>query len=161
MNSLHNVSVPLRAFQPQGNVYPFNDQRTVIGFDLASDIRGKLPGRSIDMTRIQRASKGSNHSTAGRSDHIVESRCVNFRQPGWIDAIVRGNRPVNAKLDGLGLGRDGGRSQRPLVSGKFYFGHIYNVAHRFNSTGNSRRIDAAGTAAGLTPADASGSAAAG
>ena len=44
MNPFHNVSLPLRAFQPQGNMDPLNDQRTVIGFDLASDIRGKLPG---------------------------------------------------------------------------------------------------------------------
>ena len=53
---------------------PPDDQHIVLQLDLADGLGKQLLVRSVDMTRLQRASKGSCKSTGRRRDDVIERR---------------------------------------------------------------------------------------
>src|ERR1700730_2987240 len=66
-----------------------------------------LPVARIDLTRIQRASEGAEHSTGGRGDQVVDRGGMRLRKFCRIDFVVLGNGPVDAKDHRLRFTRAG------------------------------------------------------
>jgi hypothetical protein len=86
--------------EPEPHVNPLDDQDIIFEFDLAGRLRDQPRIRRIDLTRLQRASKGSGQSTGGGRDYIVQSRGVRFQDIRW-NLVVFGDRAVNTEDHGL------------------------------------------------------------
>ena len=103
--------------QPHRHMDAPNDEHAFLRFNLASHFPHELPVARIDVTRIQRASESTEHSTGGRGDHVVNRRGVRLRKLGRVDLVVLGYRSVNAEQHGFGFTRqvsDPNRSNFPL-----------------------------------------------
>lgn len=81
-----------------------NDQNPVFRLDLADNFTDKLPPAGIDLTRLQRASKGSNQSAAGGRYDIVKC-CGMGRKVNRADAIVFSDCAMYAEMNRLLFGR--------------------------------------------------------
>ena len=75
---------------------PADHQDVVLLFDLSDCIRYEPFVRCIDLTRLQRASKGSGQSTGGGRDYVVQCRGVRF-QDVRRNLVVLGDRAVNTE----------------------------------------------------------------
>jgi hypothetical protein len=64
--------------QAQYHVDAADNQHPVLCFHFASCIRSQLSGGRIDLTRLQRAPKGSSQSASRCSNDVVERRCMGF-----------------------------------------------------------------------------------
>jgi hypothetical protein len=58
--------------QAQHHVNPPDDQHSILYFHFARRIRRQLPGRCIDLTRLQRAPEGPGESTRRGRDNVVQ-----------------------------------------------------------------------------------------
>ena len=76
-------------------------EHTFLCFHLASHFPYELPAARIDVTRIQRASEGAEHSTGGRGDQVVDRGGMRLGKFCWIDFVVLGDGPVDAEDDRL------------------------------------------------------------
>jgi hypothetical protein len=86
-----------RRHQPHSQVDAPDYKHAFLCFHFASYFSHELPVARIDVTRIQRASEGAEHSTGGRGDHVVNRRGVRLRKLGGVDFVVLGYGPVDAK----------------------------------------------------------------
>jgi len=71
MHSLGNLPVFESRRQAQDHVNPPDDQHSILGLHLTRRIRRQLPGRGINLTRLQRASKCPGESPRRRRDDVV------------------------------------------------------------------------------------------
>ena len=71
MHSLGNLPVFESRRQAQDHVNPPDDQHSILGLHLTGRIRRQLPGRGINLTRLQRASKCPGESPGRRRDDVV------------------------------------------------------------------------------------------
>ena len=53
----------VRCFQQHRDMNPANHEDAILGFHFAGHIRGQAPAARVDLARLQRASKGAEHST--------------------------------------------------------------------------------------------------
>ena len=67
---------------PIHDVDPLDHEYAALCLDLAVDLCHQLALARIDLTRLQRASEGTEQSTAGRRDHVVDGRSVRLRDVG-------------------------------------------------------------------------------
>jgi len=58
--------------QPHGHVDAAYHKHAFVRFHLAGHFSHELPVARIDVTRLQRASEGAQHSTGSRGDHIID-----------------------------------------------------------------------------------------
>ena len=72
VNTGRGIVVALLCLQPQFHMDPPDDQDIIFQFDFADGLRREPAIRSVDLTRLQRASKGSGESTRGCRDNIIE-----------------------------------------------------------------------------------------
>ena len=86
--------------ESQPHVNPLDDQDIFFEFDLAGRLRDQPRVRRIDLTRLQRASKGSGQSTGGGRDYVVQCRGVRFEDVRR-NFVVFGDRAVNPEDHGL------------------------------------------------------------
>ena len=114
VHTLDRLADLFRRGEPQGDANTTDDEHAVLGFDLARDLGGQATAVGIDVARLQRASKGADHSTGCCGDHVVDRRGVRFCELGRIDFVMLGDRAVHAERDRLGLARQVGDPQRPL-----------------------------------------------
>lgn len=70
-------------FQSELHVNAADHENAFLCFDLAYGLRREAFRRSIDFTRLQRASEGSGQSTSRRGDYIIERRRV------WLEDVGR------------------------------------------------------------------------
>ena len=103
-----------RRAKSHGHVNPTNDEDAVLGFHLAGDVRREPSAARIDVTRLQRASKGAEHSTGRGRDHVVDRGGVRFGEARRIDLVVLRDRAVHAERHGLRFARQVGDPQRSL-----------------------------------------------
>jgi hypothetical protein len=92
-----------RAGQTELDVNSADDKYAVFGFDFTASFRFKSPLTGIDFTRFQRAPEGSEHSAGCRSDYIIDSCRMRLFEFGFVDAIVFGDRAMNAEQDWITL----------------------------------------------------------
>jgi hypothetical protein len=70
-------------------------------FHFAGHFPHELPVARIDVTRLQRASEGAEHSTSCRGNYVVDRGSVRLNEFGRIDFIMLGDCSVNAKCHRL------------------------------------------------------------
>ena len=92
-----------RSYETHRDVDAANYEHSVFLFDFPSDFRGELVVACIDLTRFQRASESSHHSTSGAGDDVVDGGGVGVFYFVWRDFVMLGDRAVDAKDDGLRL----------------------------------------------------------
>ena len=73
MDALGRLPLGFRRLQPEPDVESANNQHLVLEFDFADRFRYQTLVRSVDLTRFQRASKGSRKSTGRGGDDVIES----------------------------------------------------------------------------------------
>ena len=88
-------------------------QHAVFEFDLPYCFGRKSPEGCVNVTRLQRASQGAGQSTRGRGDNVIQCRRVRLEYFRW-NLIVLGDRPVNAKGNGLAFRRKPSAADRTL-----------------------------------------------
>ena len=93
-----------------------DDEHTVLVLYLPAHIRGEPPITRIDLTRLQRATKGSEHSAAGRGDDVVDRGGMGFREVLFVNSVVPRNLVVNAEDDGIRFAGQLRDSKRSLLS---------------------------------------------
>ena len=97
-DAVHGGPLGVRRGQPHRDVNPSNDEHAILGFDLAGHIRGEASAARIDLTRLQRASKGPEHSTGRGRD--VDGRGVRFGQARRVDLVVLSDHAVALNVTG-------------------------------------------------------------
>lgn len=78
MHTLRGLSMRLFRLEPQPDVNSFYDQDIVLQLHLAHCLRDQALVRCTDLTRLQRASKGSRKSTGRCRDHVIQSSGMRF-----------------------------------------------------------------------------------
>ncbi len=96
MYSIGCLSMLLICLKFQADVNALDDENIVLQFHFADGFRDQPLIRSVDLTRLQRASKGSRKSTGRGSDNIVQSRGVGFQHVRW-NFVMLGHRAVNTE----------------------------------------------------------------
>ena len=97
-----DLPIRLLGLQLKDDVDAADDQDIVLQLNLADRLRHQSLIRSVYVTRLQRASKGSGKSTGSRSNNVVEGCGVRFEhRPGHL--VVFGDRSVDAEDHGRGL----------------------------------------------------------
>ena len=91
-------------FELQNSVNAANDQNAAFSFDLANRFRYQPFIRSINLTRLQRASKGAGQSTSRRRHNVIERRRVRL-QNIWRDFVMFRHRAMDTENHGRRLGR--------------------------------------------------------
>jgi hypothetical protein len=86
-----------------------------------------IPARH-DLARLQRAAQGTEQSTTGRGDDIVDRGRVRIRHFS-LDAVVTGNRPMGAKANGFWLSRQLRETERALDPRQRNLGSVDNFSH--------------------------------
>jgi len=107
MHTLHCVtnSGGIISTQIVGHMYTFDDQHTSIILDFTADFAPEAAILGIDFARIQRASKGAQHSTAEGGDDVVNRGGVRLRQAALVDTVMLCNPTMNAEHHGLRFAR--------------------------------------------------------
>jgi hypothetical protein len=90
-----------RCLQRKFDVNTPDDENTVFVLYLTAHIRSQTTITRIDLTRLQRATKGSEHSAAGGCDDVVDRRGMGFRQVLFINSVVPCNLVVDAEYYGI------------------------------------------------------------
>ena len=79
VNTLGRFAMSLFRLQSQSDVNSFYDQDILLKLHFTHRLGDKALVRRIDLTRLQRASKGSRKSTGRSRDHVIQSRGVRFQ----------------------------------------------------------------------------------
>jgi hypothetical protein len=120
-----------RRVQAHGHVDSPDHQNTILLLHFSGHIGCELSITGVNLTRFQRASEGSQHSTRCRRDYVVDGRGVRLRQLRGINVIVLGYRSVDAVDHGLGLAGQICDAQRSLFALDPRLGNVDNFAHLF------------------------------
>jgi hypothetical protein len=88
----------------QFNLNSFYDQDVVLQFHLAHGLRNQALVRCANLTRLQRASKGSRKSTGRCGDNVVQGCGMRFQQARW-NFVLFSHGTVNSEDHWLRLGR--------------------------------------------------------
>ncbi len=114
--------------QRQANVNPADDQHVVLKLHLTHGFRNQPPQRRIDLTRLQRASKGSGKSTSRRRDYVVQRAGMRLRHRRR-NFIVFGNCAMHAEDDRLRLSGQIGFPNWSYDSFNANFRSVHYVRH--------------------------------
>jgi hypothetical protein len=78
MHTAGSFPMCLRCAQFQPHMNAADDEDTILQLDFTHRFRDKAFVRCIDLTRLQRASKGSGKSTGSRGNNVVQGCSVRF-----------------------------------------------------------------------------------
>src|SRR3982074_3371030 len=93
-----------------------DDQDAVLGLNLARNLSRQPPVAGIDVARLQRTSKGTEHSTSSGCDDIIDGRSVGFGQGRRIHFVVLRDGAVHAENYRLRLARNMGDAKRSFLA---------------------------------------------
>jgi hypothetical protein len=88
-----------------GHVHTFDYQHASIVLDFTANFAAETSILGIDFARIQRASKGAQHSTAEGGDDVVNRGGVRLRQAALVNTVMLCNPTMNAEHHGLRFAR--------------------------------------------------------
>ena len=98
-HAVGGLPMTLFRLEPQSHMNVSDDEHVVLDFDLAERFGYQPVARRIDLTRFQRASKGSRQSTRGRRHNIIHGCGVRQNRSG--NFIMRAaTAPCTAKVTG-------------------------------------------------------------
>src|SRR6266404_4095126 len=129
MDTLCGFPYIFSSLEPHLRVDPADHQGTLFLFNLSYDLSRQSATAGIDMARFQRTSKGTNHSTCGRSNHIVESRGMRFAQLCGVHLVVFRDGAVDAEENGVRFARQFGNAQRPHATFNVNMRGVHDIAH--------------------------------
>jgi len=128
VHPLGGFSMRFFRFEPQPYVNSLNDQNIVLQLHLAHGLRDQALVRRIDLTRLQRASKGSRKSTGRCGDNVVQRCGMRFQHVRWYFVMFR-HRAMNSEDHWLLLGRQVCFADRALHAFDAYMRSISHVRH--------------------------------
>jgi hypothetical protein len=96
MYALRYIPLLFLRLQPQLDMDTTDHQHTILFFDFPDRLGDQPVYRSGNLTRLQRASKGSRESTRGSCDDVIESGRMG-REGVRRHFIMLGDGPVDTK----------------------------------------------------------------
>ena len=129
MHALGNLAVRGIGLQAEPHVNAPNDENALLFLHLADRFSDQPPGAGRNLTRLQRASIGSDESAGSRGNDVVERGRVRLdfgRRP--FEIMLR-HGTVNAETDGLGFGGKKRAAERTLDPFNSHLGAIDDVGH--------------------------------
>ena len=126
MHASGSLAVSLGSPQTKSHVNTADHEHMLLQFDLAHCLSHQASGGRIDLTRLQRASKGSYQSTRSRSDDVIEGGGTGLRNIRG-DFIVLGDRAVDAKDYRFRFGRQICFTNRSFHTLDPHFRTIYDL----------------------------------
>ena len=106
-----------------------DDEYVFLKFNFTHRFGYQVIIRSIDVTRLQRASEGAGKSTSGSRDNVIQRRGVRF-QSSWRNLVVLSDSPVDSEYHRRCFCRQVCFSNRSLHPFDSNFGTIDNLGHR-------------------------------
>ena len=129
MHFFDRVEDVLRGGQAMVNEEAPNDENAVLRLDFATHVAGERSLSGLDIPRCQRGGKGALQSSRrGRHDIIKRGR-ARFFDRSRIQAVVFGDRSMNAEGDGRRLGGQERSPDCTRLAFDFPFVHIGRLGH--------------------------------
>ena len=128
MHSLGRLPVLGSRPQAQDYVNAPDDQHSTLGLHFTRRIRRQLPRRGINLTRLQRASKGPGESARRCRDDVVQRGRMGFEDTGR-HFVVLCHRAMYSEEDGGLLRRQPGAPKRSLYALDPYTRHVRYIFH--------------------------------
>jgi hypothetical protein len=126
MDSFDGITVRFPGLQIVGDMNAFDDQHVALFFNVTGRLGPEFTVGCVDLTRFQRASKGSGESPGGRRDEVVQRGGMG-RFFVSIDPIVFRNFGVYTEGYRVVLGGKIGLTYGPVLPLDSYLRFIYNV----------------------------------
>ena len=89
MHPLGGLPVLGSRLQAQHHVNAPDDQHSILHLHFTCSIRRQLPGRCIDLTRLQRAPEGPGESTRHCRDNVVQRGRMGLKDVRWHFVVLR------------------------------------------------------------------------
>jgi hypothetical protein len=140
-------------FEPQPDVNSLNDQNIVLQLYFAHGLRDQALVRCTDLTRLQRAPKGSRKSTGGCGDNVVQGCGMRFQHVRWNFVMFR-HRAMNSEDHWLLLGRQVCSADRAPHAFDAYMRSISHVRHDCGIVSRYSSPVRHGTASATLPSNA-------
>jgi hypothetical protein len=118
----------LLGFESHPHVNASDHKDIVLQLNLTGGFADQAPTGCIDLTRLQRASKGSGESAGRSRDDVVECGCSWFRNGGR-DLVMLRYGAMDAENNRLRFSRKIGLAHRPFHSLDSDFGTVYHFGH--------------------------------
>jgi len=136
MHTLRGFSMRLFRFEPQPDVNSFDDQDIVLQLDVARSLRDQALVRCADLTRFQRASKGSRQSTGRCRDNVVQGGGMGFQYVRW-NFIIFSYCAVHPENHWLRLGGQVSSADWTFHAFDANVGPIHDFRHQASMDGDS------------------------
>lgn len=98
--------------KPVGHMDAANDEHVAVFLDLADRLRREVPLACWDLARFQRTAKAAGESAGGRGYKVIERRVTGLVHR-LVNAVVLGDRGVDAEIDGFCMDGKKRAPQRP------------------------------------------------
>ena len=128
MHSLGRLPVLGSRPQAQDYVNAPDDQHSILGLHFTRRIRRQLPRRGINLTRLQRASKGPGESARRCRDDVVQCGGMGFENIGRHFVVLR-HRAMYSEENGGLLRRQPGAPKRSFYALDPHTGHVRHIVH--------------------------------
>ena len=128
VNTLGRFSMRLFRLESQSDVNSFYDQDVLLKLHFTHRLGDKAFVRRINLTRLQRASKGSRKSTGRRGDNVVQGCGMRFQHVRWNFVMFR-HRAMNSEDHWLLLGRQVCSADRAPHAFDTYIRSISHIRH--------------------------------
>ena len=113
-----------------------DDQHSILGLHFTRRIGRQLPRRGIDLTRLQRASKGPGESARRCRDDVVQRGGMGFENVGRHFVVLRHRAMYSEENGGLLRGQPGA-PKWSFYALDPYTGHVRHIVHSDHD--NARR----------------------
>jgi hypothetical protein len=123
------VADVLRGRQAMVNENATNDENAVLSLDLATHVAGECSLSGPDIPRCQRGGKGALQSSGRGRHYIIKRGRARFFDGSRIQAVVFGDRSMNAERDGRRLGRQERSPDCARFAFDLAFEHISRLGH--------------------------------
>ena len=128
MHSLGRLLVLGTRLQAQDYVNAPDDQHSILGLHFTRRIRRQLPRRGINLTRLQRASKGPGESARRCRDDVVQRGGMGFEDIGRHFVVLR-HRAMYSEENGGRLRGQPGAPKRSLYALDPHTRHVRYIFH--------------------------------
>jgi hypothetical protein len=133
------ISLRLLGLQFEDDVDPADHEDVILQLNFADSFRHQSLIRSINLTRLQRASEGSGQSTRRGRDNIIQGSRMRFQNRGRNLVVLR-HSPVYSEYDRLLFRWKIRSSHRALHALDAHKGPVNHIGHYGRIVSQGRRI---------------------
>jgi hypothetical protein len=130
MHFFDRIADVLRGGQAMVNENATNDENAVLSLDLAAHVAGERSLSGLDIPRCQRGGKGALQSSGRGGHYVIQRGRARFFDGSRIQAVVFGDRSMNAEGDGHRLGGQERSPDCARLAFDFPLVHISRLCHR-------------------------------